>query len=94
MDATEVVGANVGQSLGLAETGVGRLSVVVAGSVLGFLIIVPACGWAVGGVPPTSNCHDFFPKCFDLSHVEECEVGGDANIDGCGKVVVIRGFWS
>ena len=43
-NAVKVVGADGGQGLGLAEAGIGRLSVVVVGGVLGCFIISPASG--------------------------------------------------
>ena len=52
-DATEVVGTNGYQGLRLAEAGVGCPPVVMVESMLGYFIISPVGGWAVGGVPPT-----------------------------------------
>ena len=94
VDDVEVVGDDGGQGLWLAEAGVSRSPVVVVDSVLCCFIIGPAGRWAFYWVPPTSNGYGFFLECFDLSHVEELETGGDADVDGYGVGVVIQGFWS
>ena len=80
--------------MGLAEAGIFWALVVVVGSMLGCSVIVPAGGWVVSGLLPTCNGHGFFPKCLDLTHMEELEAGGDANVDGGVGVAIVRGFWS
>ena len=86
-DAINVLGANGSQGLEPAEVGVGPSPVDVIGGILGCFIIVPADVWVVGGVPSTSDGYGFFPKRFDMSHVEEPEAGGDTDVDGYSGVV-------
>ena len=76
--------------MGLAEAGICCTPVVMVGSMLGCSVIVPAGGRAVSRLLPTCNGHSFFPKCFDLTHVESFEAGGDVNVAGGGGVVVRR----
>ena len=75
--------------MGLAEAGICCAPVVMVGSMLGCSVVVPAGGRAVSGLLPTCNRHGFFPKCFDLTHVEELEAGGDADV----KSDLYRGFF-